>query len=55
MEIMILALNGLKNQEIADELNISINTVKTQKKIAYSKLKQKLEPRLAPILLSLVW
>jgi RNA polymerase sigma-70 factor (ECF subfamily) len=55
MEIMILALNGLKNQEIADELNISINTVKTQKKIAYSKLKQKLEPRFEHLLLSLLW
>ena len=55
MEIMILALNGLKNQEIADELNISINTVKTQKKIAYSKLKQKLEPRFEAVLLSLLW
>ena len=54
-EIMILALNGLKNQEIADELNISINTVKTQKKIAYSKLKQKLEPRFETLLLSLLW
>lgn len=54
-EIMILALNGLKNQEIADELNISINTVKTQKKIAYSKLKQKLEPRFEPLLLCLLW
>ena len=54
-EIMILALNGLKNQEIADELNISINTVKTQKKIAYSKLKQKLEPRFETVLLSLMW
>jgi len=54
-EIMILALNGLKNQEIADELDISINTVKTQKKIAYSKLKQKLEPRFETLLLSLLW
>lgn len=53
-EIMILALNGLKNQEIADELNISINTVKTQKKIAYSKLKKKLEPRFETLLLSLL-
>ncbi len=40
--IMLLSLNGLKNQEIADELNISLNTVKTQKKIAYSKLKEKM-------------
>jgi len=54
-EIMILALNGMKNQEIADELDISINTVKTQKKIAYSKLKQKLEPRFETVLLSLMW
>lgn len=54
-EIMILALNGMKNQEIADELNISINTVKTQKKIAYSKLKQKLGPRFETVLLSLMW
>ncbi|PLX14635.1 MAG: RNA polymerase sigma-70 factor [Salinivirgaceae bacterium] len=42
--IMLLALNGLKNPEIAEELNISVNTVKTQKKIAYSKLKAKLKP-----------
>jgi len=54
-EIMILALNGMKNQEIADELGVSINTVKTQKKIAYSKLKDKLEPSLNTILLSLLW
>lgn len=51
-EIMLLALNGLKNQEIADELNISVNTVKTQKKIAYSKLKDKISPVLGGILLS---
>lgn len=42
--IMLLALNGLKNPEIAEELNVSVNTVKTQKKIAYSKLKSKLKP-----------
>ena len=51
-EIMLLALNGLTNPEIADELNISVNTVKTQKKIAYSKLKHKLGPMLRGILLS---
>lgn len=43
-EIMLLALNGLKNQEIADELNISVNTVKTQKKISYAKLKESMGP-----------
>ena len=53
-KIMLLALNGLKNPEIADELNISVNTVKTQKKIAYSKLKVKLGPLENIILLSLL-
>jgi RNA polymerase sigma-70 factor (ECF subfamily) len=51
--IMILALNGLKDPEIAEELNISVNTVKTQKKIAYSKLKDKLKPSFFSILISL--
>ena len=53
-EIMLLALNGLKNQEIADELNISLNTVKTQKKIGYSKLKDRLGHKFNTLLLSLL-
>ena len=52
-EIMILALNGLTNPLIAEELGISVNTVKTQKKIAYSKLKSNLGPVIGAILLSL--
>ena len=52
-EIMLLALNGLKNQEIADELGITINTVKTQKKIAYSKLKNRIHPILNLVILCL--
>ena len=52
-EVMLLALNGLKNQEIADELDISVNTVKTQKKIAYAKLKTKLSPALHTVVLCL--
>jgi RNA polymerase sigma-70 factor (ECF subfamily) len=51
-EIMILALNGLQNQEIADELNISVNTVKTQKKISYSKLKGRLGPLIQAVFLA---
>ncbi len=54
-EIMLLALNGLKNQEIADELNVSINTVKTQKKIAYAKLKDALGPLMNTILLLMIF
>ena len=45
-EIMLLAMNGLKNPEIAEKLNISVNTVKTQKKLAYAKLKDRLSPAL---------
>lgn len=37
-------LDGLKNQEIADQLGISINTVKTQKKRALALLRLKLNP-----------
>ena len=37
--IFILAIQGKSNDEIAKELNISVNTVKTQKKIAYRTLK----------------
>lgn len=41
-QIMLLALNGLKNPEIAEELDISINTVKSAKKKAYTKLRSRL-------------
>jgi RNA polymerase sigma-70 factor (ECF subfamily) len=52
-KIMLLVLDGLSNPEIADKLNISVNTVKTQKKIAYAKLKYRLSPLLRTILFSL--
>jgi RNA polymerase sigma-70 factor (family 1) len=38
-----LSLDGLKNQEIAEKLNISINTVKTIKLRAYSALRNELK------------
>lgn len=38
-KIIYLTLDGLKNQEIADQLNVSINTVTTLKKSGYKKLK----------------
>ena len=52
-QVMLLALNGLKNPEIAAELDISLNTVKTQKKIAYAKLKSRISPLLHSIVLTL--
>ena len=38
-KIIKLGIKGYKNNEIAEELSISINTVKTQKKIIYKKLR----------------
>ena len=42
-EVVLLSLKGFKNEEIAGELNVSINTIKTQKKIAYKQLRIKLK------------
>jgi len=39
-------LDGMKNQEIADKLGISINTVKTQKQRALKLLRLRLDPEL---------
>ncbi|RXQ90949.1 RNA polymerase sigma-70 factor [Ancylomarina salipaludis] len=39
-EVVLLNLKSLSNQEIADELNISINTVKTHKLTAFKKLRE---------------
>lgn len=51
--IMLLVLQGHKNREIADALGISENTVKTQKKIAYAKLRETLGPKIHSWLLTL--
>lgn len=41
--IIDLSLKGLKNEEIAQTLNLSVNTVKTHKKTAYKILRIKLK------------
>ncbi|MDR0544476.1 MAG: sigma-70 family RNA polymerase sigma factor [Odoribacteraceae bacterium] len=41
-EIIERSMNGLKVEEIATEMNISINTVKTLKKNGYKSLREKL-------------
>ena len=38
-----LSLDGLKNQEIADDLNISVNTVKTIKLRAFTGMREELK------------
>uniref|UniRef100_UPI00321638FB sigma-70 family RNA polymerase sigma factor n=1 Tax=uncultured Draconibacterium sp. TaxID=1573823 RepID=UPI00321638FB len=53
--IIRLSLAGLKNKEIADHLNISINTVKTLKGHGYTTLRQKLSNNMqALVILSLL-
>lgn len=47
--IIELNLKGLKNDEIADLLKISVNTVKTHKKSAYKTLRIKLKDILPSI------
>ena len=42
-KIVILSMNGLTNPEIAEDLQVSVNTVKTLKKVAYKKLRERLK------------
>jgi len=42
-QIIKLSIKGLTNTEISEELGISVNTIKTQKKIAYKRLKPMLK------------
>nr|WP_299382954.1 RNA polymerase sigma-70 factor [Allomuricauda sp.] len=48
-EIIKLSLLGYKNEEISQELTITLNTVKAQKKIAYRKLRSLLKEHFALI------
>lgn len=42
-KVIELSLDGYKNQEIADELNISVNTVKTIKLRAFKSMREELK------------
>ena len=41
--IILLSLEGKKNQEIADHLEVSVNTIKTLKKNAYKELRNRMK------------
>ena len=42
-QIILLSINGFSNSEIAKKLDISINTIKTQKSEAYKRLRKSLK------------
>jgi RNA polymerase sigma-70 factor (ECF subfamily) len=48
-------LEGKKNHEIADELDISVNTIKKQKQKALQLLRLKLEPEMLVLLIALAF
>lgn len=50
-KIVWLSLEGNKNQEIADQLNVSLNTVKTLKKNAYKELRFQLKDHILVLVL----
>lgn len=51
-EVILHAMAGMSVEEIADKLNISVNTVKVQKREAYSTLRERLKDVHMCILLS---
>ncbi len=51
-QVVGLSLQGFGNQQIAEELDVTINTVKTVKKRAYKSLKEKLGYQFITLLLT---
>ncbi|NPA37356.1 MAG: sigma-70 family RNA polymerase sigma factor [Chlorobi bacterium] len=52
-KIIELSLQGYKNKEIAEQLDVSVNTIKTLKRNAFRKLRENLDDRLIIALLLL--
>ena len=53
-EIMLRALEGKQNKEIASDLGISVETVHSLKKIAYRKLRESMKDEYYILLLLLI-
>ena len=53
-KIILLGLNGKNNNEIAETLNISVNTVKSLKKSAYTSLREQLKDPMLFLLFLLI-
>ena len=53
-EIFLLTMKGKKNSEIAEAMNISVNTVKSQKKSGMEKLRDRMTPESFMLVLFLI-
>lgn len=53
-EVFLMHMDGARNKEIAEKLNISVNTVKIQKKRALATLRQKLNDQQLLLLMLLI-
>ncbi len=53
-EVFLLCMEGKKNREIAEQLDISAETVKVQKRRAIARLRDKLSPMFIEIILVLI-
>lgn len=53
-EVFLMHMDGARNKEIAEKLNISVNTVKIQKKRALATLRQKLNEQQLLLLMLLI-
>ncbi len=51
-KVITLALKGLSNQDIAEDMGVTLNTIKTVKKRAYKTLREKLGNQFVIILLT---
>jgi RNA polymerase sigma-70 factor (family 1) len=50
-QVILLGMHGLKNEEIAEKMQISVNTVKFHKKAAYQSLRSKISDSLFALIL----
>jgi RNA polymerase sigma-70 factor (ECF subfamily) len=53
-KIVMMSLSGMKGEEIAESLNLSINTIKQQKYRAYKQIREQLTPYLNNSALSVI-
>ncbi|MDL2320094.1 sigma-70 family RNA polymerase sigma factor [Alistipes sp. OttesenSCG-928-B03] len=54
-EVIRLSLDGMKQEQIAAQMNITVSTVKALKKAGIKRLKSVLDPKLISLLMLMLW